>query len=432
MMLAAQHLFARLRPHSGPASWAVADQGINPLVQLILTPVLLAALGRNDFGLWMLALTIINMSQLISLAAGVAVTKHVSADLGAHEPARAVTAIRAGLAVAVLGGAVASVASWLFAGVAARTLFHNMGLPAAVAPVLALCGVGAAVQEIDNVFVGALRGSQRFDLCAQIEVPARIVMGCVLLLLSSLQTGLQPLLLCLIAMMVLKACAKGVRVAVLFGTAACCLPALHREPLRRVARFGLWQWLQTGGTVFFTAADQLLIGGLLGAGALARYSVCLQIGQYVHLLPSVMMQIVFPRLSALGPQVDPGRGNEILRSATWVAVATAVLLGVPLILLARPILTVWIGADFASANHGLLMTLVAVHITLAFNIAPYFVLLGSGRPARSAAIVLTAGAVQSALAFVAAPFGIIAVACTRFVYSGITAFLYPAASYDRR
>jgi O-antigen/teichoic acid export membrane protein len=414
-VLTALRLFARLRPHSRPAAWAVADQGINPLVQLVLTPALLSTLGRNDFGLWMLALTIINMSQLISLAAGVAATKHVSADLGLRKSAQAVAAIRAALAAATIGGAVAAVVAWKLAGVAAVTLFHNMGPASVVAPILALCGLGAAVQEVDNVFVGAMRGAQRFDLCAQVEVPARLVMGCVLLVASSLQVGLHTLLVCLIGMMAAKAAAKGLRVAALFGTAACCFPSLSRAPLLRVAGFGVWQWLQTAGTVFFSAADQLLIGGLLGAGALARYSVCLQIGQYVHLLPSVMMQIVFPRLSALGPRIEPERGNEILRSATLVAVGTAALLGLPLILLARRLLTVWIGADFAAANQWLLIVLVAVHITLAFNIAPYFVLLGSGRAARSAAIVLTAGAAQFALAFVAAPFGILAVACTRFV-----------------
>ena len=430
-MLTAQHLFARLRPHSGRAAWAVADQGINPLVQLVTTPVLLSLMGRDDFGLWMLASTLIGMSQLVSLAAAVAVTKHVSADLGAHQSNQAIQAIRGGLTAALIGGAAAVALCSIFAGPVAVIFFHNMGPAAVVAPVLALCGLAAFVQEIDNVFAGALRGAQRFDLCAQVEVPARISMGIVLVAAVSLQVGLHALLLSLIGMMAVKAVIKGLRVAALFGALSTCLPTLRRESLLRVVRFGSWQWLQSGGTVFFNAADQLLVGGLLGAGALARYSVCLQIGQYVHLVPTVMMQIIFPRLSALGRQIDPERGNEILRSATLIAFGTAVLLGGPLMLLSRPLLTVWIGADFAAANQWLLITLVAVHVALAFNVAPYFVLLGSGRPARSAVIVLTAGAAQFGLAFLVAPFGILCVACTRFVYSALTAFLYPAASYDR-
>jgi O-antigen/teichoic acid export membrane protein len=429
-VLTALRLFSRLRPHSGRAGWAVAEQGITPLVQLALTPFLLRSLGRDDFGLWVLALTIISMSPLVSLAAGVAATKHVSADLGARNSQQAVAAIRAAVAVALLGGSIAAVLFWVLAPAAAATVFRQMGEPAVVARLLSLCGLAVAVQEIDNVFVGALRGAERFDSCAQIEVPARLAMGCVLFLLGALQVEVCTLLASLTAMMALKAALKGLRVALLFGTAVCCYPSFARAPLRRVAAFGFWQWLQTAGTVFFSAADQLLIGTLLGAAALARYSVCLQIGQYVHLVPSVMMQILFPRLSALGAQVDARRGNEILRSATLAAVALALVIGLPIVLFARPILAIWIGAQFAIANQLLLIVLVAVHMALAFNIAPYFVLLGSGRAARSALIVLAAGAAQFVCAIVVAPLGILAVASSRFVYSLSTGFLYKAARYD--
>ena len=208
------------------------------------------------------------------------------------------------------------------------------------------------------------------------------------------------------------------------------LPALTAaQPLRRVVSFGVWQWLQTAGTVFFSAADQLLIGGLIGAAALARYGSCLQIAQYVHTLPSVMTQVIFPRLSALGPNIRAVRGNEILRSATIATVGAALLLGLPLMLFSVPILRMWISPAFAQANHWLLIVLVAVHIVLAFNIASYFVLLGSGRAARSALIVIAAGATQFAVAVAAAPFGIFAVASSRFIYSFATAFLYKAARY---
>jgi O-antigen/teichoic acid export membrane protein len=181
--------------------------------------------------------------------------------------------------------------------------------------------------------------------------------------------------------------------------------------------------------VLFTATDQLLIGSLLGAASLTRYSVCLQIAQYVHMLPSVMMQVIFPRVSALGPALGPRRGNEILRSVTVLAISIALMLGLPVIVFAYPLLRVWIGADFAADNYLLLIVLAVVHIALAVNIGGYFVLLGSGRSARSAGIVLAAGAAQSAFAIVIAPFGILAVACNRFLYALLTSFLYRAARF---
>ena len=142
-----------------------------------------------------------------------------------------------------------------------------------------------------------------------------------------------------------------------------------------------------------------------------------------------MMQVVFPRVSALGANLDASRGNEILRSTTWVSMGIALALGVPIMVFATPILTLWIGADFAANNHWLLDILVVVHVALAFNIGAYFVLLGTGRSARSAAIVLAAGVAQSGFAILMAPFGILVVACNRFIYAVITGFLYRAARF---
>jgi O-antigen/teichoic acid export membrane protein len=420
---------ALARGHGERAVWALADQGINPLVQLCLTPLLLTKLGKSEFGVWALVNATLGMSQLVSCGAGVAATKHVSADLGAGEHAQAIAAVRAALTIALLGGTTAAVLGWRFAGTIAAQFFARMGDPEHLAPIIALSVLAAAIQEIDNVYAGAMRGAERFDLCARIEVPSRICMGLALALLSVLTTGVHVLVAALTLMLTFKAALKASQIAILMRSARCCLPSFAKVPLGRVFRFGSWQWLQLTGSALFTATDQLLIGGLLGAAALARYSICLQIAQYVHMLPSVLVQVIFPRISALGARLDPRQGNAMLHAATSVSIGVAAIVGLPIMLLAYPLLAVWVGHDFAASNSVLLAILVAVHIAMAFNVGGYFVLLGSGRSARSAAIVLAAGTVQSVFALVVAPFGILAIACNRFLYALLTSFLYRAARF---
>jgi O-antigen/teichoic acid export membrane protein len=423
-------LLDHARSHGPRAAWAVAEQGIYPFTQLLLTPFLLRRLAREEFATWMLAVTILSLSQLVSFGASYAATKHVAADLAIGAQAAAVGAVRAALSVALLGGALAAALSWVLAPEIAARLFSHVGPMSTVAPVLALCGLLAAVQEIDNVYAGALRGAERFDLCARVEVAARLAMTGALAYAAYHMASVRTLALLLLAMMIVKAALKARQVVLLLGTADCLVPTRERVALSRVLNFGSWQWLQAAGTAFFSAADQLLVGGLLGASALTRYSVCLQIAQYVHTLPSVMMQVIFPRLSALGSRISAADGNYILRMATLMGVGAAVLLGVPLIVLAHPILKLWIGADFADQNSILLMVLVVVYITLAVNVGAYFVLLGSGRTAASALIVLAAGVVQLIAVWFLAPLGIMYIACSRFIYSIGTAFLYRAARYQ--
>jgi O-antigen/teichoic acid export membrane protein len=420
---------ASLRSFAPRAAWAAADQGIYPIVQLALTPYLLFKLGRQDFGIWMLAVAALSMSQLVSWGAGIATTKHVSADMAAGAKSEAIEVARAALAVAMMGGLLAAFLGWMLAPLIVAHFFRGMGPLERTVPVLALCGLAAAIQEIDNVFAGALRGVERFDLCAQAEVPARLIMGAVIALLASQGCSVHTLFAALIPMMAAKAALKAWQVSIQFQSAKSALPSFTLPTMRRVAAFGFWQWLQSAGALFFSASDQILVGGLLGAVALARYSACLQIAQYVHMVPSVMVQVIFPRLSALGSQLDAVSGNRILNYSTIAALGTSIVLGMPLILFADQLLKLWIGPAFAAENHQLLIVLIVVHITLAANIGGYFVLLGSGRTARSAAIVLSAGAAQSLFAILVAPMGLMAVALNRFVYSALTSFLYFAARY---
>ena len=413
------------------AGWAVADQGISPVVQLAITPFLLARLGHAAFGVWVLAITLINMSQLISCGAAVATTKHVSADLAIGAKIDAVGAIRAALTIATVGGALAVVIAWLGAPLVSRLFFSQMGSVEELAPILALCGVAAAIQEIDSVFVGAMRGAERFDLCAKTEIPCRVALGGVLVYIASIEPNVHTLIVGLIAVSVFKAALKARQLCLLLQSADCCIPGTATEPLRRVFRFGAWQWLQSAGAALFATTDQLMIGGLLGASELSRYSICQQIAQNVHYLPSVILQIIFPKISAIGVQIDADRGNRYLMFATTLALFFAVALGVPIILLARPIMALWINAPFAQENYVLLIILVGVHMILAFNIGAYYVLLGRGKSEKSAQIVLLAGVAQSAVAFIAAPFGVLAMAANRSIYALITAFLYPLAKFPK-
>jgi O-antigen/teichoic acid export membrane protein len=418
-----------MRSHATRATWAIADQGIGPLVQLALTPYLLNRLGKADFAIWVLANTLLTLSQLVSCGAGIATTKHVSADLAIGAKVDAIAATRAALTIAMLGGVVAALLTWALSPEIARAFFTQMGSPEHVAPVIALSGLAAAIQEIDNVYAAAMRGAERFDLCAIVEVPSRVAMGLAIGILAWRTTDVYTLFVALVTMMAIKAGLKGNQARRLFNATTCFYPSFSSSSIRRVLRFGLWQWLQSAGTMLFSATDQLIVGSLLGASALTRYSICLQIAQYVHVIPSVMMQVIFPRVSALGPRLDAHRGNQILASATLVSTVTAAVLGLPIILFARPLLAFWIGPSFSADNYWLLIVLVLVHISLATNIGAYFVLLGSNRAKASARIVLFAGAVQSVFAVLLVPFGILAVACNRFLYALLTAFLYRAARF---
>jgi len=427
--LTLQHWAEMLRAHAGSAIWSASEQGIGPLVQLLLTAVLLRTLGTADFAVWAIGISLIGLSQLVSAGAGFSALKHVSADLGAGRPELARQAIRSALALALGGGLLATLAAVLLAPAVAAHGFRQLGPLTSVSSMLMLCGAGALFNEIDSVFACAMRGAQRFDRAAHVECSGRVLMAVMILWLALRGAGVVHLFGVWVGLLALKAGIKGLAVMRMFASHELLLPSFSREPMRRILKFGQWQWLQATGTTLFTSVDQLVVGSVLGAAALSRYSVCLQLAQYVHLVPSVLLQILFPRISARGPMIGAVRGNQILDTATVLAAGAAGVLGCGLALAAGPVLSRWAGPEFADSNTGLLRLLIAAHVVLALNIGGYYVLLATGRAARLAAVVLGAGALQLMGVILAAPFGLLAVAGSRFIYSASTAALWKIARY---
>jgi O-antigen/teichoic acid export membrane protein len=143
------------------------------LLQILIAPFLLKTLGIEGFGLWVFAISITGFGQLASVGVGVTTTKHVSADLGAGKPDQAIAATRAALTVALVGGAILLLFIAPLAPFMAEAYFAKMGSVNNVVWALLIGIALLIVQEVDGVFSGALRGAQRYDIAAKVELLSR-------------------------------------------------------------------------------------------------------------------------------------------------------------------------------------------------------------------------------------------------------------------
>ena len=410
--------------HARRATWSVADQTVGPALQLLVTPLLLKWLGAPEFGLCILALALASIGPMATLGAGTATIKHVSADLGAGRRSDAIAVVRAASWITSLGGGVLFLASLLCGRPVARIFFHRMGDPRAVGNALAVGMLVLVLQELDNVFAGALRGAQRFDVTARIELFGRFAWAGVTLSLAGIfGTAIAVLggIACLTSLkLVVRALATS---RVLNGR--CWSASLDPVQARRLIGFGKWQWVQSVGVMLFSTIDRLLVGAWFGAPDLARYGICLQVAQATHLLPSAAMQVTFPWMSNRIARGQNVRGSHLVRMAL-IAGAFCLLLPLVLIPTSRLVLTLWLGATFARDNVQLLRVLVIAYGLLAFNVPAYFLLLGLGRVRFVSLTTLVAGTAVVAATVVLAPLGLTAFAAAKLGYGPVILLNYNA------
>ena len=364
-----------LTVHLVQGSWGITEYLAYPVLMLVATPIFLSQLGTAQYGQWMLLMAVTSMGGLASMGMGTAIVKDVSSYRGRGDLVSAANAVRAGLAVSLVGSVIVAALLLLFGGFAGEHFFARMGNHEDMELIIRFGALLIVLEQIDTIFSNAIRGMERFDRAAQIEVGFKFLTVLIAAIIAWTTQELHMLLTAVTIITLLRALSKALVASHLLRSTA-LWPRWDKILVKQVLNFGKWMWLQSLGGVFFVATDRLIVGALLGADALARYSVCLQLAQQIHSIPSAGMGFTFPLVSR---KFEFG-GGESIRKIAFVAIGInvmlAILLALPMIMLGEQILTFWVGKDIAFQSTNVLSWLAAAFLILSINIAPHYILLG--------------------------------------------------------
>ncbi len=423
-------IFARIksvRRHAASSGWAMAEYVAYPLMMFAATPLFLAALGAAQYGQWMLLITFTGFGGLAGFGMGPAATKEVSAARGRGDLADAADGARACLAVALLGAlALSAVLVAIGLGPGAGWL-ARMGTPERVAAIVLFAAALIALEQLDSVFAGVLRGFERFDLSARIEVSAKLVLVLATAAVAWFTRDLLAVFATATLVTVVRALVKRAAARRLIGAAL--VPRWSRPHVRQAFGFGGWVWVQSIGSMLFAVADRLLIGALLGAEPLARYAIALQLAQQVQTIPAAGAQVLLPTVAQRAAAGQDYRRLAIRATLALSAVALAGALA--LVIVGRPLLALWVGERMAAGVWPTLPWLAAAYALLALPTAAHYVRLGSGGERFVAVVTIIAGASAFAAAWILTPtYGLIGASAARIVYGLIALSLLNVIAFD--
>lgn len=417
-----------LKRFANPA-WAMLEYGWYPLLLFVATPWFLHRLGVEAYGLWMLLVAIVGFGAILTNGTGTATIKAVS-SAGDEPGPHAVAAVRNALGLALLGGALLALAiasTFVFAGDA---LWPKMG----AAPLVRLTGIAAAVliwiEQADNVFASAIKGLSRFGHAARIEIAAKTTQLAAAAAVLIPFPRLEALYAALAAVALCRLAAKAVVAKRLLG-AETLMPVFSGRG--DLLHFAKWGWLLGVGGVLFGVADRLLIGGLLGAGALAYYAIASQLAMQVHAVAAAGLSVVFPAISREAADIRTPQVRRKIIAACLGNLALSGSLAIGIWFVSPWLLDAWVGPQVGSSAAVVLPWLILAYWLLALNVVPYYVLLGVGRIRFVGLTVLLAGIVAAACAYLAlARYGAIAAPAGRIAYAVMSlALVIPFAGYLR-
>lgn len=397
--------------------WAVMEYGWYPALALIATPYFMHTLGPEKYGHWMLLTATVGFGGILSAGTGAAVIKAVSAGFGRAKAEDVERAIRSSLVIAFVSGGVMTgfiLAVFLVAG---ETLFDKMGERS----IVTLTGAGAAalawMEQIENVFVSALKGGERFGEAAIIEMVGKTIHIVAALVAVIVWQSLVALYSAIIFVAIVRLGAKAWATKTFLGLSSLRPASVH---IPDVIRFAGWGWLQGAGGVFFSVADRMLIGSVLGAASLAHYSIATQLAQQIHGLAGAALSVVFPKLSRRLSEDKQFSLRRVTKLTIGANILASTVLALGLLVFGRSILSIWLGEKEAEASTELLWYLSVAYWLLAINVAPHFILLGAGRMRFVAMSNFVAGAASLASMLVLVQsYGVIGIATGRIFYGAI-------------
>lgn len=320
-------------------------------LSFVATPVIVKALGNEDYGIYALVLGFVGYSFTFSI--GRAITKYIAEYRANGESEKIRDVISATFFINVVVGLFGVLLICLLANFLVRDVF-KIETDAQYKTVIAMYIASAIifVTMLNQVFNAVLQGIQRFDVYSKIFNINSFALLSGNLVLALLGYGLLVLLGWNLLII-------GVTSIIFVVSAKKLLPEFginfrfKRETLNLVMRY-------SSGIIGYQILANLLllfergwITRQLGAESLTYYVVPMTLGMYIHGFVSSLMLVIFPLASELKNEKE--KLLKLYLKATKIVSLLVVFLGTTLIVENRIFLTLWMGENFAENSANLLI-----------------------------------------------------------------------------
>jgi O-antigen/teichoic acid export membrane protein len=419
------------RESAGNAFYSIAEYIAQPVSMLLAAPFLVHKLGLNQYGIWMLVSAILGSMGILSTGFGDATVRYVSAYRGQGNPAGIERTIRATLTINAFLGGLFGLLVWVAAPFAVDHIFTiEYFFRTASIQAIRISAVILVVRSVESVFVSTLRAFERYGPPVRLNVFLRSIVVVSAVVLAAMGHGVVAIMCATLfwsALIVVLQAVAARRVAGPLNP----FPTLQRKALAEVFAFGCFSWLQALAGVVFSYADRFLVAAMLGTAPVAIYVLCVQATQPIHGLASATFNFIFPHVSSRHEAGEVHGPRRVYRLALLSCVGLSLTLAAPLVLFGRPLLTLWMGAEFARQAYVVLAPLAIAYTLMAVNVVPHYVLLAVGRVRLISGLNVGSGILLILLIATLIPtFELTGAAFGRMAYAALLAVLYLIAAHQ--
>ena len=359
--------------------WNTGGWVVVCLVGFLTTPILIYFLGKDQYGLMTLLISVLTPLGLLDFGMGEATIKYIAENIGREDYAQTGRYLRStflfNLCVGFLGGVVIVLLAGFFITSVFNISSDNQDLARYC---LYWIGVSWVVIQVRQTFTGVVMALQHYGM---------LNIGNIISNLVTITAGLGVLFWGgnLLDLVRTQAIVAALTALGWFIVAKRLLPNIHFFPrldllsFQKTLGFGLWQMLNRLGGILGNQSEVWLLGILLPVSTVGFYSVGIQVVGVIYAAAYKTGEVLFPAVSQMQGQLRDEEAARLVVQANWVITTLAISCFAPVIVFAHDLLLLWVGLDFAANTSGLLRVLAFGSAASCLFAIPSFYLLGIGK-----------------------------------------------------
>lgn len=357
------------------ASW-VFSIGIN----FVFLPYIVAMLGTEAYGIFVLILAVIGYFAMLELNLGQAMTKYVAEYHAKGDLSQVNDIIGSTMLLYLLLGLAGGGIIFGLADVLARGFLKvPPELQDTAAAAFKVGSVGFVLTMLVTAMQSIPWGLNRYDVSSRVTMAMNLLTTMAMVGLLVMGFGLLEVVLVNVAVPLLgvvtyvvicRGLLPGIRLR----------PVFRPGPLRTILHFGLYSSLSRLSGVLRFQADRILTGAILGLSWVTYYVVPFNLVRKLMTVTYLVGSVILPLVSGLQGAQDHKAIVALYLKASRLIATIALCVCLPLMLFGGRFLGFWMGQEFAD-KAGLVTALITAALLVdAFTNVPSIVVDGLGRP----------------------------------------------------
>jgi len=352
--------------------------GVDVLIGVVMLPFNMAHLGASTYGLWVLVASVTAYFSMLDLGYGVAQVKFAS-EYRARRDSEGLNQIVSSLFVVFCAIGLIAFAVGCFLAFNLERFFNITPVQAETGrQVLMIISAYVALGFPASVFGGIVNGFQKHYLNGWVSIATSITVAVVNVTVLLAGYGLVELVAATTTIRALSHIGYALNAYRAYPGLRIRWSNVRLARLREVTGFSAFILLIDVANKLNYATDAIVIGAFMTTVAIAIWAVARRLIDAVQIVTGQLNGSMFPIIvdtASLG-QID--RLRLLFLQGTRVSLAMVVPIATGLCLLAEPLVTAWVGSDFAASVPIIYVLAVVVAIRVG-NSTATTLLKGSGQ-----------------------------------------------------